>query len=228
MCLIVTRAPSSNLAGPALRELDNLHTGTLEASKTCPITANNLVRFLGISLESCLNFDSKAVIKKLCNQGHEAMSKVQLQPHTLRELDRLGGKSQLVTTESPSEFASPVQNAVPVLPHWPEQQSLRISNDMLAFLEAENVHPTILDDWKAFWELTANSQVPPPRPLAMFDEPSRGDVEMIYNLDASNQQHNDLRNGVFELGSFTNGVAPPASPLALDPVWHSFVEQLGF
>jgi hypothetical protein len=151
-----------------------------------------------------------------------------IQPRILKELDRLGGNSQLVTTKSPSEFALPSEVELPVSPSWPERRSpyISISGDMLVSLEAENIHPTIMEDWKAFWDLTPNSHIPPPRALALFDEPSGTDVPMIYTPDVPNHQQNSMRNGGFEFGgNFVNGVS---TPLALDPVWHSFVEQLGF
>lgn len=237
MCLIITRAPSSNLAGPALRELDRLHSGMEDASPTCKIAADNLVRYqthkiIGTAKHPA--FFIKVFVKKLCDQAHEAMHKLQPQAGALMELDRLSGQTQLVATE-PQPRPTPALQTVTPPPLLDFRPSPSVFESMAELWSLENLHPTIMDDWKTFEGFTADSTIPPP---AMFDEPSQSssasnDVQMVYAPDLSWSRNGEIysQHEGFDLGGMNGGVgaaAGSAGPLTLDPTWQNFVEQLGF
>ncbi|KAI0756452.1 hypothetical protein C8Q80DRAFT_1223696 [Daedaleopsis nitida] len=83
LCLLITRAPGSNLASPALMELDKICELFEEAANKSQIASNNI-----------------HVLRKLRKQAHAAITKVMAEDAALieSELDRLGGKTQLVQT----------------------------------------------------------------------------------------------------------------------------------
>jgi len=240
MCLIVTRAPSSNLAGPALEELDRLCIGLQDVSTTHKVLENNL-----------------DVVKKLRHQGHEAMKKRDPGASTLQELDRISGKSQVVVTESLSEFASSLlhrlqPSSTPAVDSRPSPTPPETTTEIWNF---ENLHPSIMDDWKMLEAFPANSAV---SHGALFDDISHAstalfDTQMMYGHDISvpvcdslsrftdvgiQQLHRETASGgEYELGAHVVGngldgnvanTIASAGPLALDPSWQKFVEQLGF
>lgn len=234
MCLIITRAPSSNLAGPALRELDKLHAGMEDASTTFTVAENNLVRCLFITPRGRLITMRylKLLVKKLCSQSHEVINKLQPQTFTLMELDRLGGQTQLIVTESLARPAPAVQTPFQTLPDF--QPTPALFENMAALWNVENLHPTIMDDWKTFEGFTADSTIPPPN---FSDEPSQilptsNDIQMIYSSDLSSvtswSRSGDVYGQQDGLGNGATGNFGPAGPLMLDPTWQNFVEQLGF
>ncbi|KAH9897656.1 hypothetical protein C8Q73DRAFT_787911 [Cubamyces lactineus] len=83
LCLLITRAPASTLAAPSLVELNSICTLFEEATTQSQVASNNL-----------------EVIRKLRAQAHSAMSNVQAEDAAAvaAELDRLGGKTQLIQT----------------------------------------------------------------------------------------------------------------------------------
>ncbi|KAI1790939.1 hypothetical protein LXA43DRAFT_973323 [Ganoderma leucocontextum] len=85
LCLMITRAPTSALASPALVELDKICELFEEATHTSQIASNNI-----------------HVLRKLRKQAHAAVSKVMAEDAALvsAELDRLGGRTQLLHTVS--------------------------------------------------------------------------------------------------------------------------------
>ncbi|EIW63909.1 uncharacterized protein TRAVEDRAFT_157688 [Trametes versicolor FP-101664 SS1] len=122
MCLLVTRAPSSNLARCSLNELDKLCELFEEAASQCQIASNNL-----------------EVIRKLRKQAHDAINKAQPAEESARvhsELDRLGGKTHLICpTEPRREVGCAAKRRTP--PSEPAVQP-------------EMIHPTIMQDMRAF------------------------------------------------------------------------------
>ncbi|RPD64670.1 hypothetical protein L226DRAFT_528955 [Lentinus tigrinus ALCF2SS1-7] len=83
LCLLITRAPASSLAHPALMELDKICELFEEAANQSQIVTNNI-----------------QVLRTLRKQAHAAMTKVMAEDAALvaSELDRLGGKTQLIQT----------------------------------------------------------------------------------------------------------------------------------
>ncbi|KAI0828999.1 fungal-specific transcription factor domain-containing protein [Trametes gibbosa] len=134
MCLMVTRAPSSNLAKASLAELDKQCELFEEAMSQCQIASNNI-----------------EVMRKLRKQAHDAMNKAHAtEEESARihsELDRLGGKTHLIrpTDDRPvgdncvrrrerarvgADAAGPALNEPPIQP--------------------EMIHPTIMQDMLSF------------------------------------------------------------------------------
>ncbi|KAM5539954.1 hypothetical protein V8D89_006457 [Ganoderma adspersum] len=85
LCLMITRAPTSGLASPALMELDKICDLFEEATNTSQIACNNI-----------------HVLRKLRKQAHAAISRVIAEDAAIvsAELDRLGGRTQLLHTVS--------------------------------------------------------------------------------------------------------------------------------
>ncbi|PIL31282.1 transcription factor [Ganoderma sinense ZZ0214-1] len=83
LCLIITRVPTSGLANPALIELDKICELFEEATNTSQIASNNI-----------------HVLRKLRKQAHAAISRVIAEDAAVvcAELDRLGGRTQLLHT----------------------------------------------------------------------------------------------------------------------------------
>ncbi|KAI0640171.1 fungal-specific transcription factor domain-containing protein [Trametes polyzona] len=133
MCLLVTRAPSSNLAQSSLAELDKLTDLFEEAASQSQIASNNV-----------------EVMRKLRKQAHDAMSQAHGSDESERihsELDRYGGKTHLIrpTDERPVGCAAkraprsgPQVGAVPSGP----------SNEPP--VQPAMIHPTIIQDMRAF------------------------------------------------------------------------------
>ncbi|KAH9950983.1 fungal-specific transcription factor domain-containing protein [Amylocystis lapponica] len=196
MCLLITRASSSTLAGSSLHELDNLIELFEKASETCPIANNNL-----------------DVVRKLWRQGHETMNKTQPQGNpelSTKELDRLGGKTHLI---SPAESSN--SSSVPTPPYDP-------SSNMTLPVPADFIHPTIMQDLRAFDGVDATFD---------FDQ-------FNFDLPTDLQSHAsqvapDVIDEMFRSQpAFANypeveTVPAPGLPV-LDATWQSFVEQLGF
>ncbi|KAI0640172.1 hypothetical protein C8Q77DRAFT_1045369 [Trametes polyzona] len=83
LCLLITRAPKSTLAGPCLMELDRICSLFEEAAVKSQVASNNI-----------------EVIRKLSKQAQSAMTSVRAEDAAAvaLELDRLGGKTQLIQT----------------------------------------------------------------------------------------------------------------------------------
>ncbi|KAI0354702.1 hypothetical protein OH77DRAFT_1425800 [Trametes cingulata] len=83
LCLLITRAPASSLAAPCLIDLDKICNLFEEAAGQSQIASNNI-----------------EVIRKLKKQAQAAMSSLRAEDDAAvaLELDRLGGKTQLIQT----------------------------------------------------------------------------------------------------------------------------------
>ncbi|CDO73376.1 hypothetical protein BN946_scf185013.g10 [Trametes cinnabarina] len=83
LCLLITHASSSNLSGPSLIELDKVCALFEEAASQSQFASNNL-----------------EAVRKLRKQAQAALSDVQVEDAAAiaAELDRLGGKTQLIQT----------------------------------------------------------------------------------------------------------------------------------
>jgi len=208
MCLLVTRAPTSNLATSSLAELDRVTETFITAAHKCRAASKNLPS-----------------IQKLCRKAHEAIDQSQsLEPSmTPAELDRLIGKTHLIsstTASTPPETFSPMSSSS--MPPLPEHvRWLRGSETT-----TEYIHPTIMQDMKTFEDLGMQYI---PDFDHIFDFPTASDMPDI-QLHDSNLYTQEPFNSQ-PLGNFQ--MAPPAAgycpgPPVLDATWQSFVEQLGF
>jgi len=210
MCLLVTRAPSSNLASSSLQELDRLCELFEQAADHSQVAANNL-----------------EVVRKLRRQGHEAMNKTHTESGstlTLSELDRLGGKTHLISRD---------HSALPVCtltsgtfnPHMVSAPRVEYSS-FAPPVPTEFIHPTIMLDMRSFENETVVEQ----------------DKQEQFNLDFpsssfpnSQPASSTLPDLGFDSDFYMSQTAflgsdaelPPGPPV-LDPTWQAFVEQLGF
>ncbi|RPD64668.1 hypothetical protein L226DRAFT_565357 [Lentinus tigrinus ALCF2SS1-7] len=127
MCLLVVRTPSSTLAKSSLAELDKLSELFEEAANHSQIVSNNL-----------------EVVRKLRTQAHDAMNRVHAAEDTARihtELDRLGGKTHLISTEERQMICVDTE------------RRLRASFGMCSSEEPvvhPDIHPTLVQDMRAF------------------------------------------------------------------------------
>ncbi|OBZ79070.1 putative transcriptional regulatory protein C1F7.11c [Grifola frondosa] len=205
MCLLVTRAPSSNLAQSSLAELDKLCVLFEEAANTCQIARNNL-----------------DVVRKLRRQGHEAMDKTHAQGDsamTPSELDRLGGRTHLISETEERQLPIHCHNT-------PAVQSTATP----AFENAipqELIHPTIMQDLRTFDGVMDASF---DSPQLNLDFPStifpQGSLE---GSDFSSFPEFDFSGSMFTTHQppLQSPEVPPGPPV-LDATWQAFVEQLGF
>lgn len=160
MCLLVTRAPSSNLATSCMEELVSVESLFTLAARHCQAAANTLVRLSHLVL--CYQtvtgsyYIMKESIKKLRIKGKEALDQSQSSdPSSLSpaELDRLGGKTHLISggpclsydDASSSTTASSNSSS-------PSSSSLAESGPMPTdfIMNVDNLHSRIVQDMKAF------------------------------------------------------------------------------
>ncbi|OJT04515.1 hypothetical protein TRAPUB_4785 [Trametes pubescens] len=92
LCLLITRASKSTLAAPCLIELDKICALFEDAAGQSQVASNNL-----------------EVIRKLRKQAQTAMTNVRVDDAAAiaQELDRLGGKTQLIQTVGERELHCP-------------------------------------------------------------------------------------------------------------------------
>ncbi|KAI0756451.1 hypothetical protein C8Q80DRAFT_1128643 [Daedaleopsis nitida] len=127
MCLIIVRAPTSNLAKASLAELGKLCDLFEEAAPQSQIVANNL-----------------EVVRKLRKQANDAVNKVHAAEDTARihtELDRLGGKTYLICPTDERRMDCPDR------PHTPKT-GYGASYDPP--VQPEMIHPALMQDMRAF------------------------------------------------------------------------------
>jgi hypothetical protein len=193
----------------------------------------------------------QVVAKKLRNQAREAINKLSPHASTLRELDRLGGKSQVVLAESLSEFA-PSSQPLPPLPAPPADSppSPPSPDTLVEIWNFDHLHQSIVDDWKMLESFSTSSTVPPDNffgdssmsfytnmthapavPIPAFESLS---PFVDFGIQQYNGQPSSEGNEIV-IGALANGLngnvaaaVASAGPLSLDPSWQSFVEQLGY
>jgi len=145
MCLLVTRAPGSCLSQASLFELDRICELFEEASPRCKIANNNL-----------------SVVIKLRKQAHLASSKAGNQSDksspALTELDRLGGKTHLLTSRAYDPiFSSPNHELLPPSVSRSSSVPTSITVDSVSngnvngatpngHAPSEAIHPSIMQD----------------------------------------------------------------------------------
>ncbi|TFY63364.1 hypothetical protein EVJ58_g3293 [Rhodofomes roseus] len=136
MCLLVTRAPTSALAASSLQELDVLLEVFEQAAVTSQIASNNL-----------------EVVRKLRGQGYEVLHKPRTPGESTanaiidRELDRLGGKTHLISSmHEPPLACTPAKRSN----ESGSNSSSSPASGSSGAVSSDMIHPTIMQDLRVF------------------------------------------------------------------------------
>jgi len=213
MCLLATRAPTSNMSPCAVAELDHLLELLREASPSSHAAANLL-----------------GPVSSLNRKAHEAMDR----PHsgstsciTNTELDRLGGKTHLLAeVGAPDSVTTGSSPSVTLTSIGSKNHFSTVGPTEC--LSAAEMHPTLAQDVRSF------DEGPPTFTFSnLFDFPAPGPPVI------SQQPLHDIQQTVSDTTSFYPTDFQPYQPQphhpafeqaapVLDATWQSFVEQLGF
>ncbi|KAH9897653.1 fungal-specific transcription factor domain-containing protein [Cubamyces lactineus] len=244
MCLLVIRAPSSNLAQASLTELDKLCELFEEASNQSQIARNNI-----------------EVIRKLRKQAHAVMNNAHATEESAQihnELDRLGGKTHLMRPKEDYSFGGPPTSAG----DGGSSATMSTPNGTCCEppVQPELIHPTIMRDMRAFdgelWggtPMEASTSGPPLNfnldfPSTSFPNPQQAEFPLFPDFDFASpsaaQGVSPAAAAVPPLTSSSSTPAvvsepwqqhpmraaldPPPGVPVLDASWQAFVEQLGF
>ncbi|KAH9932118.1 uncharacterized protein BXZ73DRAFT_90043 [Epithele typhae] len=242
MCLLVIRAPSTNLAKSSLAELDRLTELFEEAGNRSQIASNNV-----------------DVVRRMRKQAHDAFNKVSASEESVRmdnELDRLGGKTHLICPnrsdgDDDDEFGGCGNSER----YRVETERLRVMRQVAEnakaarnaaastngtaapeapLVQPDMIHPTIMQDMRAFDVSTLGADDLHGIGSAAFAldfgsdtfDPSTSDLSLFPDFD-------------FGAGASTGGADGAAGGVewvraerkrapVLDATWQAFVEQLGF
>ncbi|KAG1783395.1 hypothetical protein EV702DRAFT_1176541 [Suillus placidus] len=219
MCMIVNRAPQSNIASPSLRELDVVYEVFQKSAPT--------------SKPAAVLLDS---ITKVWKKGHDAVDRPLYDDQSSlsrAELDRLGGgKTHLISKTSPrSSASSPSVHSSPS-----EAESSGSSQPSRQFTwdgqgVGFDIHPRIMQDMRVFDKFeqspfTAGGSFDSSESFfqAMSDVQFSG--SSVYGAEIYSGQPQVLNtfHPAHPYG-VPNGIQE--APV-LDAAWQSFVEQLGF
>ncbi|KAG7100165.1 hypothetical protein E1B28_001945 [Marasmius oreades] len=246
MCILITRAPQSKMVNSALEGIDDVAKVFEVAAPTCR-SASNI-------LDTILNLQRKA---------HEAVDQAPGPPDPTRcfldlssdELDRLGGRTQLVLPEEHQQQpgSNPASlNGLNAKQSPPPTTLGKVHNTMMAEQGIQDMHPTIAQDMRSLDSLGGPV-------LSFYDGQPSSTAESSFHMngntsnrtaphsdiDSFMDNHNQFGEQLHLFGSAPNGMFsalahPPTSaggtghfgvgegaPI-LDATWHSFVEQLGF
>ncbi|KAI0095188.1 hypothetical protein BDY19DRAFT_1039110 [Irpex rosettiformis] len=151
MCLFVTRAPTSSLASASLHELD----------RVCEI-------FEKLQYSSIIARNNLEAVRKMQRQAHDAIS--QLNAHDkshpgFTELDRIGGKTQLIATatvstpspNSPSTASTPdsTYTSTGTTSSIPSSLYDQPSNGV-SIINGAEMHPILISDMRTFEGFSTN------------------------------------------------------------------------
>ncbi|KDQ62970.1 hypothetical protein JAAARDRAFT_188604 [Jaapia argillacea MUCL 33604] len=233
MCLLVTRARKCNMTVSALDHLD----------KACDLFERAAPVNQGIAR-------SLTALQNLHRQAHEAVNNSRFDhpsPLPSAELDRLGGKTQLISepssraSHSPPAFPPSIHNSmdlgeqhVATVPDVAEQQYLGTL--------PQNVHPAIMQEMMTFegygtWDTNQPTIPMADLPLDSYSVPS--DL-LDAAASAFPQWHDQSKVApdfyplpAFHIPNHIEQTIPSSSPWdnsgqGLDSMWQNFVEQLGF
>ncbi|KAF9461945.1 fungal-specific transcription factor domain-containing protein [Collybia nuda] len=212
MCLLVTRAPTSNMTPSALAELGVLLQLFQDASPNSRSAAN--------LLDSIRTLHQKAhqMMDRTCSQGTSTITPV--------ELDRLGGKTHLLT-----ELGAPGSGDCGGPPD--SFTVTGIPQDHYPDINVDTMHPTIVQDMRCF-------DMGAPTFNNFFDFPTAHHPQPVPDIQVAD--NNFYPEATFH--SYQSAPPPPLtqvqnhthghthmfdqSPPILDSAWQSFAEQLGF
>ncbi|KAG1726155.1 hypothetical protein EDB19DRAFT_1897685 [Suillus lakei] len=204
MCMIVSRAPHSNIASSSLRELDVVYEVFQKSAPT--------------SKPAAVLLDS---ITKVWKKGHDAVDR----PHyddqsslSRAELDRLGGgKTHLISKTSPRSSASP-----PSAHSSPSEADRGVGFD---------IHPRIMQDMRVFDKF---EQSPFTTDGSLDSSESFFQAMSDVQFSGSSVYGAEIYSGHPQVLNTFHPAHPYGAPNGiqeapvLDAAWQSFVEQLGF
>ncbi|TCD62867.1 hypothetical protein EIP91_006273 [Steccherinum ochraceum] len=232
MCLLVTRAPTSSLSTASLFELDRVTELFEEMGASSQPAKNNL-----------------GVLQKLRRQAHEAADKSECQDKShpgFTELDRIGGKTHLISKASTGDVPSPAASSKCT----PSVTSLDTPSVAVSMspVPMDSIHPTIMHDMRTFEGVgDFQSVFTPPLtgPIDLSTPHVFGDHEMQQQspqpMQTVQPQLETFPDMYLSNEQFFNPPPPAPSsfdgtgtdvlnmpPPVLDATWQSFIEQLGF
>ncbi|KZT73240.1 hypothetical protein DAEQUDRAFT_662513, partial [Daedalea quercina L-15889] len=206
MCLLVTRAPTSALAASSLQELDVLVEVFEKAAVTSQIASNNL-----------------EVVRKLRGQGYEVLHKPRTPGESStnglidRELDRLGGRTHLISSMHESAMVCTLRNG---------SAASSGSSSSASAVCSDMIHPTIMQDLRVFEGIDAaswNGGASAPLDTNQFNYP-----DMPLQIQQPPVPGPDIFDELFGAQAFPPEPEQPVGPPVLDSTWQTFIEQLGF
>ncbi|TFK42264.1 fungal-specific transcription factor domain-containing protein [Crucibulum laeve] len=220
LCVMITKAPGSNLSVPALVDIDDL-LKLFEKAAPTSYSASNFLPFL----------------KRLHGKAHEAFGRDQPyseQQLTPEELDRLGGGTRLISkachdgTEPPPLFQTYTAQHIDV-----SASKYNLLLDSHPSLSEQTVHPTIIEDMRNFG-LGGRSDFIATQPF--YDLPTASDVAVSQQYFRPSQE---MYTGYCPQQAHPESAFPHSAPmstgvefednqLVLDATWQSLVEELGF
>ncbi|KAF8546280.1 hypothetical protein OG21DRAFT_1427450 [Imleria badia] len=221
MCMIVTRAPSSNMAASSLHEIDVVYEIFKKAAPTTRIASN----LMACSLEH---------IEKVWRKSH------QNQPRSdcilsRAELDRVGGGSTSIISKAPSSCPSRASSLDPSASYSnPSNVTNPPCPSKFAFdVSSSNIHPRIMEDLQSFDGFQASSTAtggPDYAPPEQFSQ-TMIDTQFSQFVEAEASKAQEALNMFYP--AQPQPFLPPSEVhsiegIALDPAWQSFMEQLGF
>ncbi|KAG9308956.1 hypothetical protein JVU11DRAFT_11258 [Chiua virens] len=223
MCMIVTRAPSSNMAASSLHEIDVVYEVFKEAAPNTRIATTILEH-----------------LEKVWRKSHENVYHPRSECILSRaELDRVGGGSTSLISKttnnapSPTSIPSTASSPDPTTPYSCSGNLTNpscVSNSSLD-LWSSSVHPRIMQDMQSFDGFQAPSTAtdgpayaPPERfsPSLIDTQLSQFCLEAEKAQQALNPFHAAQPQPFHAVGEMH------APDTVLDPAWQSFMEQLGF
>ncbi|KAH9837369.1 fungal-specific transcription factor domain-containing protein [Rhodofomes roseus] len=234
MCLLVTRAPTSALAASSLQELDVLLEVFEQAAVTSQIASNNL-----------------EVVRKLRGQGYEVLHKPRTPGESTanaiidRELDRLGGKTHLISSmHEPPLACTPAKRSN----ESGSNSSSSPASGSSGAVSSDMIHPTIMQDLRVFEGIDVASLSTSGASSALdvgqynfadvFNgmQPQQGQAMPLHQQQQIHPQQMqqppvpgpDIFDELFGAQAFPPEPEPPVGPPVLDATWQSFIEQLGF
>ncbi|KAI8981352.1 hypothetical protein BD414DRAFT_419588 [Trametes punicea] len=226
MCLLVIRAPSSNLAKASLIELDKIYELFEDAASQSQTASNNI-----------------EVMKKLRRQAHDAMNNAHAEEESARihsELDRLGGKTHLLR---PCDQVPLLSGAPASRLHAKQTLSPSVSESPV---QPDMIHPTIMHDMRTFdggfwdasqFDVSGNDvNINLDFPSTAFPNPQQTHYPLFPDFDFTSPTDVATERSTGELPMANDpwqhpmqaALNPPPGVPVLDASWQSFVEQLGF
>ncbi|KAJ6520565.1 fungal-specific transcription factor domain-containing protein [Mycena sanguinolenta] len=219
MCILVTRAPTSKMTKSSLEELDALAQLFQDAAPSCRFASTLLSPILILARRAHLAVDNALPDPGECDV-------------TPADLDRLGGKTHLVSQDFPSPRTANGDHATltttPPTPPALYPRSALLSD--IAATSSETMHPTIAQDMRSF-DLGEPSQF-----YGTFPDPEADMAGIQFTGDSifSSVQpsggygyHSASPTGAFG-ATVGAGAGFASGPPMLDATWQNFVEQLGF
>lgn len=219
MCMIVNRAPQSNIAPSSLHELDVVYEVFQKSAST--------------SKPAAVLLDS---ITKVWKKGHDAVDRPLYDDQSSlsrAELDRLGGgKTHLISKTSPRSSASPPSahsSPSEAESSGSSQPSRQVTLDGQG--AGSDIHPRIMQDMRVFDKFEQS----PFTAGGSFDSSESFFQAMSdVHFSGSSVYGAEIYNGHPQVLNTFHPVHPYGAPNGiqetpvLDAAWQSFVEQLGF